>query len=104
MRIQRVALEHHGDVAILGRQVVDARVADADLAGTDGFEAGDHAQHRRLAAARRPDQHGELLVLDLDGQVVDHLDRAELLDDVLQGHTGHGADLFEGGIAATGTK
>ncbi len=29
------------------------------------------------------DEHGEFLVLDFDGQVVDHLDRAELLGDVL---------------------
>ena len=32
VRIERVVLEHHGDVALLRRQVVDHAVADADFA------------------------------------------------------------------------
>ena len=32
VRIERVVLEHHGDVALFGRDVVDDAVADADLA------------------------------------------------------------------------
>src|SRR5579871_5316004 len=32
MRVQRVVLEHHRDVAILGRHIVDQLVADIDLA------------------------------------------------------------------------
>ena len=95
MRIQGVALEHHGDVPILGGEVVDEPVADVDLAGTDAFEAGDHPQHRRLAATRGPHENGKFLVRNIDGQVVNDLDRAELLEHILQGHTGHGADLFD---------
>jgi hypothetical protein len=66
VRVERVVLEHHRDVARLGRHVVDDLVADADLALGDFLEAGDHAKERRLAAARRPDEHAELAVGDRD--------------------------------------
>ena len=57
MRIERVVLEHHGDVAIHGRQLVHHHVADQDLTRGDRFEPRDHPQRGRLAAARRSDQH-----------------------------------------------
>jgi hypothetical protein len=47
-RIQRVRLEHHRDVAILRRQVVDDLAVDADLAARHRLEAGDHVEQRRL--------------------------------------------------------
>ncbi len=60
--VERVVLEHHGDVAVARRQVVDHLPADPDVAAGDVFQAGDHAQRRRLAAAGRADQSDELLV------------------------------------------
>ena len=63
VRIERVVLEHHRDVAVLGMHVVDELVADPDAAVGDLLEPGDHAQRRRLAAARRPDEHEELAVV-----------------------------------------
>ena len=62
VRIKRVVLEHHGDVAILRRQVVDHLAADRYLAVADFLEPRDHAQRRALAAARRPDQHDEFMI------------------------------------------
>ena len=72
MRVERVALEHHGDVALLGPQRVDDPAVDRDLAGGDLLEAGEHAQQRRLAAAGRADEDDELAVADLDGDAVQH--------------------------------
>ncbi len=87
--IERVALEHHGDVAVLGRHVVDDAVADHDAAFGDLFQAGQQAQAGGLAAARRADEDQEFLVGDLDVQVVDGDDVAEALEDMFVGYTGH---------------
>ena len=74
MRIQRVRLEHHRDVAILRLEVVDDPVADLQLTAGDRLEAGDHPQRRRLAAARRPDEDEELAVGDVERQDRDGLE------------------------------
>jgi hypothetical protein len=51
VRVERVALEHHRDVPILRRDVVDDAIADAERAARDLLEAGDHAQSGRLATS-----------------------------------------------------
>ena len=66
VRVERVVLEHHGDVAILGIELVDDPAVDRDLAGSDVLEAGDHAQQRALAAARGADEDDELVVGDVE--------------------------------------
>jgi hypothetical protein len=68
MRIERIGLEDHRDVAGARRQVVDDIVADLDRAAADIFEAGDHPQRRRFSAAGRADQSDELAVLRLQGR------------------------------------
>ena len=65
VRVERVVLEHHRDVAALGRVVADVAVADVDGAGVDLLEPGEHPQRRRLARARRADEHHQLAVADL---------------------------------------
>ena len=82
VRIERVVLEHHRDVAILGRHVVDLASADRDRAAGDLLQPRDHAQQGRLAAARRADQDDEFAVLDIDIDAVDNLYAAERLFDV----------------------
>ena len=72
-----VVLEHHAGVAAMRRQRVDALAAETDLAGGEVGEAGDRAQQRGLAAARRPEQRKELAVLDLERHVVDGAHRPE---------------------------
>ncbi|MCY1307851.1 hypothetical protein D9M70_578160 [compost metagenome] len=81
MRIERIGLEHHGDVAVLRRQLVDAFSGDADLARGDAFKPGDHAQKRRLAAAGWADEHHEFAVADLEIDIVqDRVDAVGFLD------------------------
>ena len=65
VRVQRVVLEDHRHVALARGQVVDDDVVDEDLAVGDRLEPGDHAQQRRLAAARGPDEDHELPVGDV---------------------------------------
>ena len=65
VRVERIALEHHRDVALLRAPIVDDHVVDQQLAARDVLEAGDHAQHGALAAARGADEDEELAVVDV---------------------------------------
>ena len=69
VRIERVVLEDHRDVAVLRRHVVDDLTVDHHLPGGDRLESGDHPQRGRLPAAGRPDEHDELAVGDLEVEV-----------------------------------
>jgi len=69
MREHRVALEHHRDVAIAGRQVGHISIADADAAPIHALESRDGPQKRRLAAARRSEEHHELTFADLEADI-----------------------------------
>ena len=71
VRIEGVALEDHGDVAVARGHVVDDPLADADDALADRLETGDHPKRSRLAAPGGPDEHHELAVVDLEIEAVD---------------------------------
>ena len=87
VRVQRVVLEHHGDVALGGLQVIDLFVGNDQVTIGDFFQACNHAQQGGLAAARGAYQHDEFAVLDFDVDAVNHghsrLAGAVTLDDVL---------------------
>jgi chemotaxis methyl-accepting protein methylase len=98
VRVQRIALKHHCDVAVLGLQVVDHLVGDQHVAAGDFFQASEHAQQRALAAARRADQHHELAVGDLEADAVDDLDLAVGLVDVAKADRCHGMFRWGSGV------
>ena len=109
VRVERVALEDHRDVAFLRSQVVDDLVADQEVAVGDLLEACDHPQCRRLATAGRSYQDHQLAVLDpqvevehrLGAVVVDLLDVVEL--DRRQGRPSAGRDYELNPNGASGT-
>ena len=68
--IQSIALEHHGDVAVLGSDVVDALAIDEHIARGDVLQAGDHAHRRGLTAARGANEDDELLVVNGEVEVL----------------------------------
>ena len=74
VRIQRVILEHHRDVAVLGLELVHHTIADRDVPGGDCLEPGHHAQERGLAAAGGTDDDDELPVRHVRGDAVDDLE------------------------------
>jgi ABC-type uncharacterized transport system YnjBCD ATPase subunit len=76
MRVERIGLEHHGDVAVLGGDVVDDPAVDPDRARGDRLEPGDHPQHRGFAAARGAEQHHELAIGDGERDRLDGRHRA----------------------------
>jgi hypothetical protein len=73
VRVQRVVLEHHRDVPVLGRLVVDDLAVDAQLAVGDVLQPGDHAQAGGLPAARGADEDDELAVGDVQVGLLDGL-------------------------------
>ena len=91
VRVERVVLEDHRDVAVLRLHVVHDLVADAQRALADVLEPRHHPQGGRLAAAGRADEDHELAVLD--GEVeVGHCAGAVRVDlgDVLERDLSHG--------------
>ncbi len=65
VRIERVVLKHHRDVAVPRVHVVDHAVANPQCALRDRLQPGDHSQRRALATARGSHQHQELAVVNL---------------------------------------
>src|SRR5438034_6286235 len=81
MRIERVGLKYHRDVALARLELVDAPPADRDLTRGDGLEASDHAQQCRFPASRCADQHDEFAVGDIEIDIAHDDDRVEPLAD-----------------------
>jgi hypothetical protein len=71
VRVERVVLEHHRDVAVAGAHAADVTIADEDAAAVERLQAGEHPQRCRLARARRPDEHEQLTVVDAERELVD---------------------------------
>ena len=69
-------LKDHGHAPRPRRQMIDPLATDADLAGIDALQAGNHAQQRRLAAAGWPEEGDELSGVDRQRQLGDDLDGA----------------------------
>ena len=91
MRIKRVILKHHGDVAVAWRLVVDALAIDHHIATADALQARDHAQQGRFAATGWANKHHEFTVLNFQVDAVDDLIFAVVtLSDLLQLHGCHG--------------
>ena len=61
---QLLVLEHHADPAAMRRHAGDVDPVETDRARGDRDEAGDGAQQRALAAARRAEQGDDLAVGD----------------------------------------
>src|ERR1700734_3574280 len=89
MRIERIVLEHHGDVALARRELIDNPPIDRELPARDVLEPCNHAQDRRLAAARRPEKDDELVVPHLEVETGDDLGFAVAFRDVAERQLGH---------------
>ena len=64
VREQRIALEHGVDLALVGRNIVQALAVKEYIAGIRLLEAADDTQRGRFAAAGRAQQRDELAALN----------------------------------------
>ncbi len=76
---QRIMLEHHADAAMLRFNRGDIPAIDADGALVGRRKPRHRAQKRGLSAARRPDQHADLSLIDIEVDVFKHHGFAEAL-------------------------
>jgi hypothetical protein len=83
IRKQRVGLEDDAVVAARRRQSRDVAAVLHDAPGALRFEAGDDAQQRGLAAARRAEQADELALVDREADVAKRDEAAEVLGNPL---------------------
>ena len=90
MRIERIGLEHHGNVAIFRQHVVHPLGAEIEVACRHFLEAGNHAHRCGLAAARGSEQHQEFLVDDFKVQIGHGNKVSEVLGDRLESNRRHG--------------
>ena len=84
VREEGVGLEHHGDVAVGGRQVGDVALADVDAAGCRQLQSGDHPERRRLAATGGAEEGDEVALLDGEADLLDRHGLAEGLGDLVE--------------------
>ncbi|MPM22122.1 hypothetical protein SDC9_68572 [bioreactor metagenome] len=98
MGVEGVVLEDHRQVAVAGRDVVDAGAVDREVAGGDVLQSDDHPQQCRLAAAGGADEDHELAVGDVEADALDGREAVVVrLHEVLEGYLGHGLFLDCGG-------
>jgi hypothetical protein len=77
VRIERVVLEHHGDVPLFWLDVVHHPVTDRYGSGRDVLQPRQHAQQRGFAAAGRADQDDKGAVLDRNSHAVQDFEPTE---------------------------
>ncbi len=90
VRKERVRLEHHREPPLARREPRDVAPVDDDAPRARCVEPGDQAQGRRLAAARRPEQHDEGAGGGLEARVVDRRLVPPEPGDMLQPDRTHG--------------
>ena len=70
VRVKSVGLEHHAHTACAGWQVVHASTVNADGAGGDVLQAGEHAEGGGFSTSRRADEHEEFPLVHVDVQAL----------------------------------
>ena len=84
VRKNRVRLEHHIDRTIVRRLVGHIDAVDFDRAARRYFEAGQHAQQRRLAAARTAEDRKQFAFGNVEVDVIDGDEVAEVFADAVE--------------------
>lgn len=70
VREQRIVLEHHADVALVRRDIVDRATGQEDFAGGGGFETGQHHQAGGLAGPGGAEQGEEFALANVQVEIL----------------------------------
>src|SRR6185436_5115902 len=97
--IEREKLEHKGNVALRSALCGHLVAPKKYLTGRRQLEPGDHAQRRRFAAARKPQQAEELAIRDREARVLHGDEVAEGLSQIFDPDRCHGG--HSGSFVAT---
>ncbi|ORE91266.1 phenol hydroxylase [Aurantimonas sp. 22II-16-19i] len=89
VRVERVGLEDHRDVAVLRMHLAHRAAVDADVAAARLDQPGDDVEEGRLAAARRPEQDEELAARKVDVDALQRLHGAVGLAHALEFEGAH---------------
>ena len=72
MRVKRVALEHHRDVASGRRYTADGPASNPDFSAGGSVKTSKESEQGAFAATRGADQHQEFTILDCQIQLTNH--------------------------------
>ena len=86
VRIERVALEDHADIAVFGLHEIDQALAKEQPSLSRLVDAGQGQQGGGLAAAGWTQKGDELAIVNMQGQVLDADYFAEFLGEVVNGN------------------
>src|SRR5215510_789997 len=90
MRIERVALKHHANIALAGREVVDATSVEAQHTAGRAVDAGQHQECGRLATATGSEQGQKFSLGDGTTELLDCWYGAKILINPFKGDSSHG--------------
>src|SRR5262245_24178998 len=95
-----VVLEDHADAPPVSGECGDSAALDPHLAAIERHEAGNAAERRRLAAARRPEKGEELARPHVEREVVERAHGTIVLADAPQLDVGYRISLFQRSVHA----
>ena len=84
VRVKRVVLKDHRDIAVLGFQTADRLVVEPDFTGRQGFKTGEYAQRGGFSATGGPNEHGKLAVIELQAKRRKNSDTSKMFFDVIE--------------------
>ena len=70
VRIQRIVLEHHGNITVAGLEVVDHHAVDLNSTLGNVLKTCDHTQRRGFSAARRAYEYDKFLIGNIQVEVL----------------------------------
>ena len=101
MREQRVILEHHCHVAILRLHAADLAIVEKNAAARGLLQPGDESQQGGLAATRRPYEHHQLAIGDLEAHPVHRANGAKEFAEIVESDACHRITFSAGRPFAT---